>query len=281
MQAHAGEFPVAVACEVLGVSRCGYYAWLERPAPARQSRKEELMKKIESAYSGSRGLYGSPRVHAELKAGGVGVCENTVAKYMRESGIRSLTRRRFRVRTTDAKHGHQVAPNLLARDFAAAAPDERWVSDITYVATGEGWLFLAAVLDLCTRRVVGWAMADHLRAELCEHALTMAVGHRKPGTGLVHHSDRGVQYCCSTYRALLEQAGMTCSMSGVGDCYDNAAMESFWATLKRELVYLTAFATRAEATAAIFEFIECWYNRRRRHSSLGYLSPEQYEATLS
>jgi putative transposase len=281
VEARAGEFPVSVACDVLGVSRCGYYAWLRRPEPPRRSRKEELMKKIGSTHQDSRGLYGSPRVHAELKAGGVPVCENTVAKYMREAGIRSVTRRRFRVRTTDANHDHPVAPNLLARDFAAGAPDEKWAVDITYVPTGEGWLYLAGVLDLCTRRVVGWAMADHLRSELCEAALTMAAGNRRPGAGLLHHGDRGVQYCCAAYRALLERWSMSCSMSGVGDCYDNAAMESFWATLKRELVYLSEFATRAQATAAIFEFIECWYNRRRRHSSLGYLSPEQYEATLS
>ena len=277
---HAGAFPVAVACRVLGVSRCGYYAWLKRPTPRRGSGKEFLMKEIASAHAASRQLYGSPRVHAELAAGGVAACVNTVAKYMREAGIRSATHRRFRVRTTDSNHGYPVAPNVLARDFTAAAPDEKWAVDVTYVMTGEGWLYVAAVLDLCTRKVVGWAMADHLRSELCEAALRMAVVHRRPGTGLVHHADRGVQYCCHAYRALLERAGMVCSMSGVGDCWDNAAMESFWSTLKRELVYLTEFATRSEAEASIFEFVEVFYNRERRHSSLGYLSPEAYEATL-
>ena len=288
VEAHAAEFPPAVACRVLGVSRCGYYAWLkrrpERPGSMRsprRSRKEELMKKIEETHRGSRRLYGSPRVHAELEASGVGVCVNTVARYMRQAGIRSVTRRRFRVRTTDSGHGYPVAENVLARDFAAEAPDEKWAVDITYVPTGEGWLYLAGVIDLCTRKVVGWSMADHLRSELCEDALAMAVGNRRPGTGLVHHGDRGVQYCCHAYRSLLERNGMVCSMSRVGDCYDNAAMESFWATLKKELVYLSEFATHEEAKAAIFQFIECWYNRKRRHSSLGYLSPEQYEATLS
>ena len=283
MKANAGrEFPASVACEVLGVTRGGYYAWLKRPpTPARGSRKEELMKKIESAHRESRRLYGSPRVHAELKASGECVCVNTVAKYMRAAGIRSVTHRRFRVRTTDSAHAHPVAENVLGRDFAADAPDRKWATDITYVPTDEGWLYLAAVIDLCSRKVVGWSMAEHLRSELCQAALTMAVGNRRPGTGLVHHGDRGVQYCCHAYRALLEQAGMVCSMSRAGDCYDNAAMESFWSTLKRELVYLRRFTTQEEAKAAVFEFIECWYNRKRRHSSLGYLSPQQYEATLS
>jgi transposase InsO family protein len=282
IRANAHAFGISVACVVLGVSRCGYYAWLGRPTtPARETRKEELMKEIRSAHAAGRRLYGSPRVHAELAASGVEVCENTVAKYMREAGIRSVTHRRFRVRTTDSNHAHPVAPNVLARDFAADAPDEKWCVDVTYVTTGEGWLYVAAVLDLCSRKVVGWAMADHLRSELCEAALRMAVGNRRPGTGLVHHGDRGVQYCCHAYRALVDRAGMVCSMSGVGDCWDNAAMESFWSTLKKELVYLTEFATRAEAEASIFEFIEVFYNRERRHSSLGYLSPAAYEATLS
>ena len=279
--ANAGAFPIAVACAALGVSRCGYYAWLRRPTPVRRTRKADLMKEIESAHAASRQLYGSPRVHAELKAGGVAASENTVAKYMREAGLRSLTHRRFRVRTTDSNHDHPVAPNVLSRDFAADGPDEKWAVDVTYVMTGEGWLYVAAVLDLCTRRVVGWAMADHLRSELCEAALRMAVGNRRPGTGLIHHGDRGVQYCCHAYRRLLAEAGMVCSMSGVGDCWDNAAMESFWSTLKKELVYLTEFATRSEAEASIFEFVEVFYNRERRHSSLGYLSPQAYEATLS
>jgi transposase InsO family protein len=269
-------------CDALAVSVGGYYAWKARPASARAGRRERVVAEIRAAHAASRGTYGSPRVHAELKEAGVAACENTVAKYMRQESIVAVThRRRPGVRTTDSSHGHPVAENVLARDFHADAPDRKWCVDITYVATGEGWLYLAAVMDLCSRRIVGWAMADHLRSELCDDALRMAVANRRPGTGLPHHGDRGVQYCCHAYRALLEQAGMLCSMSGRSDCYDNAAMESFWGTLKREHVYLTAFATRAEARLSLFEYIEVFYNRRRRHSAIGYKSPEAFEASLN
>jgi len=279
-----GGWPVAVLCDVLGVSRSGYYAWRDRPAGAAARRRAELAAQVKAAHADGRGAYGSPRVHAELKARGVACCENTVAKVMREQGIRSIATRRFRVpRTTDAAHAHPVAPNLLDRDFAAAAPDAKWAADITYVPTGEGWLYLAAVIDLCTRRVVGWAMADHLRATLCTDALAMALARRDPppDAGLVHHSDRGCQYACGDYRRLLAGHGIACSMSRSGDCYDNAAMESFWSTLKRELVHHADYRTRAEATAAIFEWVECWYNRKRRHSALGYVSPAEFEAGLN
>jgi transposase InsO family protein len=219
-------------------------------------------------------------VYRELKAEGVACCENTVAKVMKEEGIRSVVRRRSRVRTTDAAHGHPAAPNLLGRDFAADAPDRRWAADVTYVPTGEGWLYLAAVLDLCSRKVVGWAMADHLRAELCLDALGMALGRRRPAEGLLHHSDRGTQYACGDYRDLLRSHGIACSMSRAGDCYDNAVVESFFKTLKVELVYQAHYATRAQARRAVFEYIEVFYNRRRLHSSLGYVSPEQFEAEM-
>jgi transposase InsO family protein len=228
-------------------------------------------------------------VYQELKATEVPCCENTVARLMRERGIRSVVRRRFRVRTTDSTHAHPVAPNVLGRDFAAAAPDRKWAADITYVPTGEGWLYLAAVIDLCSRKVVGWAMGESLKADLCEEALAMALGRRRPGAGLIHHSDRGVQYACGLYRRLLEANGMVCSMSGRGDCYDNAVAESFFKTLKVELVYqqprqpggFNGYATRAEARRSVFEYIEVFYNRRRLHSSLGYKSPEAYEAGLN
>ena len=238
---------------------------------------------VRAAHADSRGTYGSPRVHAELDASGVPCCQNTVARVMRDLGIRSCAARKFRVRTTDAAHAHPVAPNLLDRDFAAAAPDRKWAADVTYVPTAEGWLYVAAVVDLCTRRVVGWAMADHLRAALCLDALDMALARRRPAAdaGLVHHSDRGCQYACGDYRRRLEEHGVACSMSRPGDCYDNAAVESFWSTLKRELVHHATYRTRAEATAAIFEWVECWYNRKRRHSALGYLSPDEFEAGLN
>jgi putative transposase len=273
---------VSDLCRTLGVTRSGYYAWLNRPASARAGRRKELVKKIREAHAAGRELYGSPRVHAELKASGVAVCENTVAKYMREEAIEARTHRRFRVRTTDADHDHPVADNVLARDFAADAPDAKWATDITYVPTDEGWLYLAAVIDLCSRRIVGWAMADHMRAELCLDALDMAVLHRRPDAGLLHHSDRGVQYCCDAYRARVDALSFVASMSRTGDCYDNAAMESFWGTFKRELVYQQPdgrFATREQAKRMIFEYVEVFYNRQRRHSAMGYKSPEQFEAS--
>src|SRR5258705_388094 len=236
-----------------------------------------------AAHGDSRGTYGSPRIHAELDAAGVAVCENTVAKVMRAEGVRSITARKFRCRTTDSAHAHPIADNVLNRDFAAAAPDRKWAADISYVETDQGWLYVAVVIDLCTRRIAGWAMADHLRAELCTDALSMALGRRNPkaDAGLVHHSDRGCQYACGAYRELLEARAITCSMSRRGDCYDNALAQSFWGTLKRELVHPQHYATRAQATASIFEWIECWYNRKRRHSALGYKSPEEFEAALN
>jgi transposase InsO family protein len=272
-------------CAALGVSRSGYYAWAggREPGP-RQKRREELAEQIRRVHEQSRRTYGSPRVYQELKAREVACCENTVAKVMREQGIRSVVRRRFRVRTTDSSHAHPVAPNVLDRSFDQEAPDRAWAADITYVPTGEGWLYLAAVIDLCTRRIVGWAMGQSLKAELCEEALGMAIGRRRPGEGLVHHSDRGVQYACGLYRRLLAANGMVCSMSGRGDCYDNAVAESFFKTLKVELVYQQPggrYATRAEARRSVFEYVEVFYNRRRLHSSLGYQSPEQYEAGLN
>jgi transposase InsO family protein len=200
---------------------------------------------------------------------------------MQCGGIRSRIRRRFIPQTTDSHHGHPVAGNLLDRQFQQPAKDRAWCCDITAIATEEGWLYLAGVMDLCSRRIVGWAMADHLRAELCLDALTMALEQRRPGAGLLHHSDRGVQYACEDYQALLDREGIRCSMSRTGNCYDNAAMESFWGTLKRELVYHERYATREQAKRSIFEYIEVFYNRRRRHSSLGYKSPVEFEASLN
>ena len=281
--ASSSRWPVAVLCDVLEVSRSGYYAWRTRPVSARTTRRAELAEQVRLAYAQGRGAYGSPRVCAELVAGGVAVCENTVAKVMRQEGVRSITTKKFRCRTTDSAHAHSIADNVLNRDFAADRPDRKWAADITYVETGQGWLYLAVVIDLCTRRIVGWAMADHLRAELCTDALTMALSRRNPkqDAGLVHHSDRGCQYACGAYREMLAARGITCSMSRAGDCYDNAVAESFWGTLKRELVHQQSYATRAQAMSSIFEWIECWYNRKRRHSALGYKSPEEFEAALN
>ena len=277
----AAEFPVGVACDVLGVSRSGYYAWLGRPASARAGRREALAVKVEAAHAEHRGVYGSPRVCAALRAGGERVSVNTVARLMRARGIRARTKRRFVPRTTDSAHARPVAGNVLGRDFAADRPDRKWAADVTYVPTGEGWLYVAGVLDLCTRRLVGWAMADHLETSLVADALRMALARRTPAAGLLHHSDRGCQYASDDYQHLLAGHGIACSMSGRGDCWDNAPMESFWATLKTELVNHERYATRARAAASIFEYVEVFYNRERLHSSLGYLSPEQFEASLN
>ena len=269
-------------CDVLQVSRSGYYAWTIRPPSARERRAAELTEAIRVAHEQSDGTYGSPRVHAELAEREIGACcVNTVARLMKESGIRSTMHRKFVVRTTDSAHDLPVAPNRLGREFRADLPDRKWCCDITYVPTREGFLYLAAVIDLCSRRIVGWSMADHLRTELCADALAMAVEARRPGPGLIHHSDRGVQYASADYQFLLRSHEIVVSMSRLGDCYDNAVMESFWGTLKTELVHHEDYKTRDEAKASIFRYIESWYNRRRRHSAIGYKSPEQFEAGLN
>lgn len=272
-------------CHVLDVSRSGYYAWRQRQSRApgkRRQRRTELVQQIRQAYADSDGTYGSPRITAELRAGGVPVCRNSVARYMRDTGLFVRPARRFVPRTTDSEHGHPVAPNVLDRDFTATAPNQKWVSDLSYIWTGEGWLYLAVVLDLFSRRIVGWSMSNDLRADGIAAALRMALDRRRPAAGtLVHHSDRGRQYACATYRTLLDEHQVSASMSRTGDCYDNAPAESFFGTLKTELVHRRRYRTRAEARASVFHWIECWYNRRRRHSSLGYLSPEQFEAQLN
>jgi transposase InsO family protein len=269
-------------CQMLEVSRSGYYDWAKGREPGvRQKRREELVQKIQAAYQASRGTYGSPRVHRELVGQGQKVSENTVAKLMSQQQIRSVVHRRFRARTTDSAHPHAIAPNRLQRQFDQERPNQAWAADITYIPTDEGWLYLATVIDLCSRKIVGWSMADHLRAELCTEALEMAVKQRKPQKGLIHHSDRGIQYACGKYRDLLNEHQMLCSMSRRGDCYDNAVAESFFKTLKVELVYQHKYRSRQEAKASIFEFVEVFYNRRRRHSSLGYKSPVEYEASFN
>ncbi len=284
IHAHRQMFEVAAMCELLAVSRQGYHAWQlrrRRPPSSSEARRQRLMRQIRQAHDESDGTYGSPRVHAELAERNVACCVNTVAKLMRRQGLRANTPRRFVPPTTDSNHEHPVFENRLDRDFSAESPNRKWVCDITCVSTGEGFLYLAAVMDLYSRKIVGWAMADHLRAELCLDALTMAIRSRTPGPGLLHHSDRGVQYACEEYQKRLKLMDIDCSMSRVGDCYDNAAMESFWGTLKTEHVYRRKFASREEARRSIFLWIEGWYNRRRRHSALGYRSPEQFEASLN
>jgi transposase InsO family protein len=269
-------------CRVLAVSPAGFYAAQRRAPSARATRDQALRVKVREAHSRSRRRYGAPRVHAELQAQGERVGKKRVARLMRDDGIAGRRPRRW-VRTTDTRHAEPLAPNVLERQFGVeqvAGPNRVWVSDLTYVPTREGWLFLAIVLDLAARRVVGWAMRETLDAELALAALRMALADRRPAAGLVHHSDRGSQYACGDYRALLAAHGLVASMSKKGDCWDNAVAESFFATLEIELILEADWLTRDAARQAIFAYIETWYNRERRHSSLGYRSPVQYEAEV-
>ncbi len=276
MEGQREHFPVRDMCRVLDVSPSGYYAWRGRPPSAREMAKQRLMEKIEAIYNGHLKAYGSPRVYQELRAQGVACSENRVARLMRLRNLRARQVRRYKG-TTKRDETHPVAPNLLERDFTADQPDRKWLSDITYIPTEEGWLYLAVILDLCNRGIVGWAMSDRITADLTMSALRLALRRRQPQAGLILHSDRGSQYTDHTYQALLEAYGIRASMNGVGSWYDNAPMESFIGTLKTELVYQRHYLTRDEARADLFCYIETFYNRRRRHSSLGYLSPEAYE----
>ena len=275
---HLSGFEVEAACRVLQVSRSGLYAWLKRSPSARQRRRDGRAVRIRAVHADNRRVYGSPRICKAMNDEGHQISVNTVARIMRDEGIRAKAKRAFVPRTTDSCHDHPVAPNLLDRQFDADRCDRKWAADITYVPTDEGWLYVAGVLDLHSRRLVGWSMADHMETSLVSDALGMALARRQVSKGLVHHSDRGVQYASMQYQALLEKHGITVSMSGKGDCYDNAMMESFWSTLKTELVHLEHYATRQQARQSIFDYVETFYNRRRLHSSLGYVSPEAFEA---
>jgi putative transposase len=273
---HRQEFPTRLMCRVLEVSTGGYYQWRRRPPGARQERREALVAEIKVIHQEVKARYGSPRIHAELVARGHTCCENTVAKLMSEAGVAAKTRRKFRC-TTDSNHDHPVAENVVDRQFEPEAPNRVWTADITYIPTREGWLYLAAVEDLYSRQVVGWSMSERIDSRLVVDALEMAVSRRLPGEDLVAHSDRGSQYASEHYRRLLSGHGITCSMSRRANCWDNAPMESFFASLKKELVHDEDYATKAEARSSIFEYIEVFYNRVRRHSSLGYRSPVEYE----
>lgn len=273
--AQAREYPVSVLCRVLGLARSGYYAWKHQAPSARAQRDQELSTQIRTVFAASRQSYGSPRVHAELHAQGVCCARKRVARLMRQQALVARQRRRT-VRTTDSAHHQPLAPNLLERRFEASAPNQVWVADISYVATAEGWLYLAVVLDLFARRVVGWATSTCLERDLVLRALGDAIERRRPGAGVLHHSDRGSQYASGEYRALLAQAEMTASMSRKGNCWDNAVMESFFASLKQELPQ-SVFQTRAAARSALFDYIERFYNRQRRHSTLGYATPLSFE----
>jgi transposase InsO family protein len=280
MADHQDKFSILQMCTVLAVSSSGYYAWCKRPISAREMANQDLFQHIETVYNANYGPYGSPRIYHELKAQGVACSLNRVARLMRLRGLRAKQVRRYKV-TTQRNPAHPVAPNLLKRDLGADRPNRKWLGDITYIPTLEGWLYLAAILDLYARRIVGWAMSNRIDSALTWAALKMALQRRQPPPGLLHHSDQGSQYTDRAYQAVLRDSGIQVSMNGVGTWYDNAPMESFFGTLKSELIYLCAYRTRNEAKTSVFFYIEAFYNRRRRHSALGYLSPEAYEQYCS
>jgi putative transposase len=276
VQQYQGQFSLSALCRVMAVSRSGFYAFCKRPISATEQANQELTLQIQKVFVESKQTYGSPRVYQELKELGSAGSEKRIARLMRLSDLKAVLPKRFVV-TTDSAHDLPIAENLLDREFASETPDRRWTADISYVWTSEGWLYLAVILDLFSRRIVGWSRGTTLERSLVLSAGDMALTSRTPQAGLLCHSDRGSQYASGDYQKALQKAGATCSMSRKGNCWDNAPTEAFFASLKKERVYRNHFASRAEAKAAIFEWIEVWYNRKRRHSSLGYLSPEAFE----
>ena len=276
IQNHREAFPVNLLCQVLEVSTSGFYAWLRRPESPRSLANRRLLVEIKAVHQRSRQTYGSPRVHADLNANGQACGKHRVAQLMRKHGIVTHHKRKFKA-TTHSRHTHPVAENVLHRQFAATEPNRWWVSDITYIPTQEGWLYLAVTLDLYHRKVMGWAMDRWMTQQLVIDAFTMALKNGHPRPGLVHHSDQGVQYACHAFQALLKASGIQCSMSRKGNCWDNAVAESFFHTLKVELIHTRQYHTRQEARAEIFDYIEVFYNRQRRHSVLGYRTPAEFE----
>ena len=270
------EFPVVSMCRVLSVSESGFYAWRKRPICRREREDVQLTSHIQQVFASHHGRYGSPRVHVELKDQGFRCSRKRVARLMREAGVNAKRKQR-RVITTHRDTSHPVAPNVLNREFTATEPNAKWVTDITYVPTAQGWLYLVVILDLYSRLVVGWSMSVCCDEALVENALNMAVGRRHPKAGLLHHSDRGCQYTSRAYRQRLEQVGLVVSMSRKGKCWDNAVMESFFGSLKEECVGTTLYPSHQEARLSLFEYLEVYYNRQRRHSTLGYVSPFVYE----
>jgi putative transposase len=267
-------------CSVFGVSTSGYYSWKNRDNSNKEQKVYELKRKIEDVFTGSRKTYGAPRVFQVLKGLGLNVGKCTVARMMRDMGLMAKTKRRFKVKTTDSNHQNPISPNILEQNFDVEKPSTVWLSDITYVETGEGWLYVFSIMDLCTRKIVGWSFADSLSHEAALESLEMALKRQKYSPGLIFHTDRGVQYTCEVFRKKLQDIKFIQSMSRKGNCYDNAPMESFFHTFKTELVYQTTFQTKEDARTAIFEWIEEFYNRQRIHSSIGYKSPVDYEEAL-
>jgi transposase InsO family protein len=280
IQTEKAIYPVRALCRTLAVSCTGFYAWCRRGLSLRAQQDAALKVEIRAAHAASGKRYGSPRIYADLKAQSQHVGRKRVARLMREEGLEGQRKRRFRV-TTDSRHSHPVAANELNRNFTASAPNRIWVTDITYIWTREGWMYLAAILDLFSRRVVGWSLDSHLDRSLALDALAMALKTRRPEPGLLHHSDRGVQYASVEYQSQLQDRGIICSMSRKGDCWDNAVAESFFSTLKAELIHGTDYVSRSQARASVFEYIEVFYNGRRRHSALGYVSPVEHEVAAA
>ncbi len=270
------QYPVRMMCRLLEVSRSGYYAWRVRPESERAKTDRQLTRVIRRIHTDSDGVYGSPKIRDELKDEGFHYGRHKVARLMRKAGLQGCPKRRFKV-TTQSDPTHPVADNLLQQDFSAEGPNERWASDITYISTHEGWLYLAVVMDLYSRRIVGWSMNRWISRHLVIDALNMAIDQRLPGKNLIHHSDRGSQYTSDDFRKRLDERGIQCSMSARGNCYDNAVVESFFGLLKRERVNRTRYLTRDDATADIFDYIERFYNRKRRHGRLGMISPAAFE----
>jgi len=270
------SYPVRILCRVLRVSKSGFYAWLRRKPSNRDLEDERLRPRIVEAFETGRGTYGSPRVQRELVDQGDEIGRRRVARLMREMGLQGLCPRKFQV-TTNSNHENEIAPNALDRDFSAAKPNEKWATDITYIWTAEGWLYLAVVMDLYSRRIVGWSTADHMETSLCLNALSMALKSRTNVRGMLHHSDRGSQYASDRYRRELASNGIECSMSRRGNCWDNAVAESFFGTFKNELIYRRPWLDRESVREAISEYIEVFYNRTRRHSTIGYVSPAKFE----
>ncbi len=270
-------FPVRVLCDVRGVSAAGYYAWRGRPESLRKAANRILLSEIRRLHLAHRGRYGAPRIHAALRDLGHTASRGRVERLMRHHGIQAIMPRQFRIRTTDSHHDFPIAPNRLDQKFVAERPNQVWLADITYVPTSEGWLYLAVVLDLFMRKIVGWAMRDHMRTELTIAAMTMAIQRQKPPPGLIHHSGRGSQYAAADYRKVLDKAGIIQSMSRKGNCRGNAPMESCFGTIKTELVHEACYPTRDAARQDLFAYSEGYYNRQRLHSALGYITPEQAE----